>query len=85
MEIRSFIKVGIFKNSRHCKQKDKTKSSVRCLGRLDPRLRFLYQVQYSANKAQMMAGKLTKLMANIGGPLPERRRLLMEPSIFYYM
>lgn len=57
----------------------RTKSSVKYLGiRLDPRLTFSYQIQYSANKAQKIVGQLSRLMANIGGPLPARRRLLME-------
>ena len=56
-----------------------TKSSVKYLGiRLDPRLTFLYQIQYSANKAQKIVGQLSKLMANIGGQLPARPRLLVE-------
>ena len=45
----------------------RTKSSVRYLGiRLDPRLIYSYQIQYSANKAQKIVGQLNRLMTNIG-------------------
>ena len=46
-------------------------SSVGYLGiRLDSRLKFLYQIQYSINKAQNIVRELSRLMA--------RWRLLME-------
>ena len=55
------------------------KSSVRYLGiRLDLRLTLLYQIQYSANKAQKIVGQLSRLMANIGGLLQVSRKLLTE-------
>ena len=60
---------------------NRTKNSLRYLAirlRLDPRLTFLYQIQYPANYAQKIVGQLSRLMANIGGRLPARRRLLME-------
>ena len=38
----------------------------------------MYQIQHSANKAQNIAEHLSRLMANIGDPLPARWRLLME-------
>ena len=57
----------------------RTKNSIRYRGvRLDPRLTFSYQIQYSANKAQKIVGQLSRIMANIRNPLPARRRLLME-------
>ena len=57
----------------------RTKSSVKYMGtRLDHRLTFMYQIQYSASKAQKIAGQLSRLMVNIGGPLSARRRPLME-------
>ena len=57
----------------------RTKSSVKYLGiRMDIRLTFPYQIQYSASKAQKIVRQLSGLMANIGGPLLARRRLLME-------
>ena len=57
----------------------RTKSCVRYLGiRLDPRLTFMYQIPYSASKTQKIVKQLSNLMANIGGPLPARRRLVME-------
>ena len=46
--------------------------------RLDTRLTFRYQNQYSASKAQKIFGQLIRLVANIGGPLPARQRLLMK-------
>ena len=50
----------------------RTKSSVRYLVvRLDPR------VTFSANKAQKIVGQLSRLMANIGGALQSRHRLLI--------
>ena len=57
----------------------RTKSSVKYLGiRLDPRLTIMYQIQYSTRKAQKIVGQHSRLKANIGGPLPARRKLLME-------
>ena len=56
----------------------RTKSSLRYLGiRLEHRLTFSYQIQYSASKAQKIVGQFNRLMVNIGGPLPARRRLMM--------
>ena len=57
-----------------------TKNSVRYMEIRgdDPRLKFLYQIQYSANNAQKIVGQLRRLMAHIGGPLPLKRRLLTE-------
>ena len=55
----------------------RTKSLVLHLG-ISPRLTFLYQIQYSANKAQKIVGQLSRLMENIGGQQPAKRRLLME-------
>ena len=48
-----------------------TKSSVKYMGiRPDPRLTFLFQIQNSTNKAPKNVGQLSRLMVNIGGPLP---------------
>ena len=56
-----------------------TKSSLKYLGiRLDPRLPFIYQIQYSASRAQNIVEQLSRLMTNIGGPLPARGSLMME-------
>ena len=47
----------------------RTKNSIRYLGiRLDRRLAFMYQIQYSAGEAQKIVGQVSRLMANIGGP-----------------
>ena len=47
----------------------RTKSSVRYLRtRLDHRLTFSYQIQYSANKAQKIVEQFSRVMMNIGGP-----------------
>ena len=55
------------------------KNSVRYLEiRMDPRLTFMYQIQYSGNKAEKIVRQLRWLMANIEGPRQARRRLLME-------
>ena len=52
----------------------RTKISVIYLGiKLDLGLTFLYQIQYLACKAQKIVGRLSRLMANIGNPLPARR------------
>ena len=51
----------------------RTKSSVRHLGiRLDPILSFMYQIQYSASKTKKIRGQLSRLMAKIRGPLPDK-------------
>ena len=56
-----------------------TKNSARYLGiRLDPRLTFTYHIQYSASKAQKIVRQLSRLMVDTGGPLPARRRFLMD-------
>ena len=56
-----------------------TKSSIKYLGvRLDSKRTHSEQIGY--------ATELSRLMANIGGPLPSRRKLLMEAgnSILLY-
>lgn len=59
----------------------RTKRFVNYLGiRLDSKLTFSEQVHYAAGKATKITGQLSRLMANIGGPLPNRRKLLMEAS-----
>lgn len=64
-----------------------TKTSVNYLGiRLDSKLTYSNQIQYATNKAAKITAQLSRLMANIGGPLPKKRKLLMEASnsILFY-
>ena len=57
----------------------RTNSSVKYLSiGLDTRLTFMYYIQYMASKAQKIVGQLSRLMANIRGPLPARPRLCSE-------
>lgn len=56
-----------------------TKTSVKYLGiRLDSKLTFSSQIKYTTTKAAKVTAQLSSLMANIGGPLPKKRKLLME-------
>lgn len=56
-----------------------TKSCVKYLGiRLDPKLKYSQQLQYAKGKAAKITAQLSRLMANVGGPLPCKRKLLME-------
>lgn len=58
-----------------------TKRSVNYLGiRLDSKMTYADQIHYAANKASRITGHLSRLMANIGGPLPNKRKLLMEAN-----
>lgn len=58
-----------------------TQKSITYLGiRLDPKLTYSAQIHYAATKAAQTTAQLSRLMANIGGPLPSRRKLLMEAS-----
>lgn len=58
-----------------------TKRCINYLGvRLDPKLTYSNQIQYAANKAAKTTAQLSRLMANVGGPLQNKRRLLMETS-----
>lgn len=58
-----------------------TKKVVKYLGiRLDSKLTYSAQINYATNKAAQITAQLSRLMANIGGPLPNKRRLLMEAS-----
>lgn len=64
-----------------------TKSTVNYLGiRLDTKLTFSCHIQHSINKAAEITANLSRLMANVGGPLAKRRKLLMEAcnSILLY-
>lgn len=59
----------------------KTQRSIKYLGvRLDSKLTYSVQINYAATKAAQIITQLSKLMANIGGPLPKKRKLLMEAS-----
>ncbi|OFC59617.1 hypothetical protein BBW68_15035 [Candidatus Erwinia dacicola] len=49
--------------------------------RLDPRLTFWVQIQHAAGKAAKITSQLSRLMANIGGPSQEKRKLLMSTTI----
>lgn len=56
-----------------------TKEAVKYLGlRLDTKLSFWNQIRHSSEKAAKVTTSLSRLMANIGGPTPNRRRLLMS-------
>ncbi|GBP00747.1 Putative 115 kDa protein in type-1 retrotransposable element R1DM [Eumeta japonica] len=56
-----------------------TKTSVNYLGmRLDPKLTFARQIEYATQKAAKITTQLSRLMANVGGPLQSKRKLLME-------
>ena len=56
----------------------KTQKAVKYLGiTLDPKLTYWAQIQQAATKAAKATSALSRLMANVGGPTAERRRLLM--------
>lgn len=58
-----------------------TKTSTKYLGiRLDPKLTYSKQIEYATTKAAKVTSQLGRLMANVGGPLASRRKLLMEAS-----
>lgn len=58
-----------------------TKTMISYLGiKLDTKLTFSHQFQHAASKAGTVTTQLARLMANIGGPLPNKRKLLMEVS-----
>lgn len=64
-----------------------TKKSLTYLGiRLDSKLTYSAQIRYATTKAAEITANLSRLMANVGGPLPKKRRLLMEAcnSILLY-
>lgn len=64
-----------------------TKKSVNYLGiRLDSKLTYSDQITYATTKAAKITAQLSRLMANIGGPLPTKRKLVMEAcnSILLY-
>lgn len=64
-----------------------TKKTVNYLGvRLDPKLTYMNQIRHATTKAAKITGQLSRLMANVGGPLPSKRKLLMESctSILLY-
>lgn len=64
-----------------------TKKFINYLGmRLDSKLTFSPQINYVTKKASEITTQLSRLMANLGGPLPKKRKLIMEAcnSILLY-
>lgn len=58
-----------------------TQNSIKYLGlRLDSRLNFNAQLRHAAMKAAKITASLGRLMANIGGPLHSKRRLMMSAT-----
>lgn len=58
-----------------------TSKVVKYLGvRIDSRLSFWAQIQHAITKASKITGMLSKLMANIGGPKQNKRRLMMDTT-----
>lgn len=65
----------------------KTQKSIKYLGvRLDSKSTYSAQIRHASTKAAKTVGQLSRLMANVGGPLPCKRKLLMEAcnSILLY-
>ncbi|XP_055387405.1 uncharacterized protein LOC129616010 [Condylostylus longicornis] len=59
----------------------KTKSAAKYLGViLDTRLNFWQQIQSVSEKAANTINRLSMLMANVGGPGPHKRRLIMTAA-----
>lgn len=59
----------------------KTQRAVKYLGiKLDSRLTFSAQAQYAAKKTGKVTSALSRLMANVGGPTQQKRKLLMEST-----
>ncbi|XP_073811858.1 uncharacterized protein [Musca autumnalis] len=52
----------------------------RWLDEHDSKLTYSKQIEYATTKAAKIPSQLSSLMANIGGPLPSRRKILMEAS-----
>ncbi|XP_073847500.1 uncharacterized protein [Musca autumnalis] len=46
--------------------------------RLDSMLTYSKQIEYATTKSARITSQFSQLMANIGGPLPSRRKILME-------
>lgn len=64
-----------------------TKMAAKYLGiMLDTKLNFWQQIKQVTDKAAVVTNQLSRLMANIGGPTPAKRRLLMTTmqSILLY-
>lgn len=56
-----------------------TKRAVKYLGlMLDTKLTFWDQIRRAADKAAVITARLGRIMANVGGPTPSKRRLLMS-------
>lgn len=56
-----------------------TKNAVKYLGMyLDTKLSYWQQIRHAAEKAAKMTTSLSRLMANIGGPTQNKRKLLMN-------
>ncbi|KAH8361354.1 hypothetical protein KR084_009546, partial [Drosophila pseudotakahashii] len=59
----------------------RTQKTIKYLGvRLDSKLTFGPQIEYARTKAAETARYLSRLMANIDGPIPSRRKLLMNTN-----
>lgn len=58
-----------------------TKEATKYLGiMLDSKLNFWRQIKETTNKAAVITSQLSRLMANIGGPTPTKRRLIMATT-----
>ncbi|KRK05526.1 uncharacterized protein Dyak_GE29138 [Drosophila yakuba] len=59
----------------------RTRKDIKYLGvRLDSKLTFSSHIQETRKRATVTTKSLSRLMANVGGPLQSRRKLLMEVS-----
>lgn len=59
----------------------KTSKVLKYLGiRIDNKLTYRAQIQHAAEKSSKITSALARLMANIGGPLASRRKLLMDTT-----
>lgn len=59
----------------------KTSKVLKYLGiRIDNKLTYWAQIQHAAKKSAKITASLSRLMANIGGPLASRRKLLMDTT-----
>jgi len=59
----------------------KTSKGLKYLGlRLDSKLTFNTQLEYAAKKAAQTTAQLSRLMANVGGPIYSKRKLIMSTT-----
>lgn len=64
-----------------CENTITTQKVVKYLGiRLDSKLSYWAQIKYAATKAAQTTAWLSQLMANIGGPMHSKRKLLMSTT-----